>query len=110
VETWQKSHWSVLRIWLADLPGALVPLWQLEHVTVVSAWLNVAGRSGLAPESRETAFAAGQRLDDLTPGTGLGLAISRDLTRIYGGDVALSEADGGGLRATVLMREATRPD
>jgi signal transduction histidine kinase len=58
---------------------------------------------GLAPALRESAFAAGQRLDDLTPGSGLGLAISRDLARLYGGDVMLSGAQDGGLRATIVM-------
>ena len=64
--------------------------------------------NGLEPHLREAAFQAGQRLDELTPGTGLGLAISRDLARIYGGDVNLSDSRLGGLRATVVLPLAGR--
>lgn len=58
---------------------------------------------GLAQDLRENVFEAGLRLDDLTPGNGLGLAISRDLARLYGGDVVLSDSPAGGLRAMIIM-------
>lgn len=58
---------------------------------------------GLPVDVRETVFEIGARLDDLTPGTGLGLAISRDLARIYGGDVELGAAPGGGVCATIRL-------
>jgi len=58
---------------------------------------------GLPNEAREAVFEVGTRLDDLMPGSGLGLAISRDLARIYGGEVELTKAPGGGLKATVCL-------
>ena len=30
-------------MWLADLPFAFVPSWQVEQAALVSAWLKVAG-------------------------------------------------------------------
>ncbi len=38
-----------------------------------------------------------------TGGTGLGLAIARSIFRGHGGDIALSNRAGGGLRATILL-------
>ena len=37
VVTWQLSQSAVEAIWVADLPVALVPLWQLAQVPVTSA-------------------------------------------------------------------------
>ena len=34
-------HSAVVGMWVAVLPSALVPLWQLEQVPFASAWLNV---------------------------------------------------------------------
>ncbi len=52
----------------------------------------------------------GVRADEALPGWGLGLAIVRDLAEIYGGSIALSRSDAGGLRATlVLPRAEARP-
>jgi signal transduction histidine kinase len=61
---------------------------------------------GIEPNSRERAFAAGERLDDAAPGTGLGLAIARDLARLYGGDIGLEDSPGNGLRAVAALRAA----
>ncbi len=59
---------------------------------------------GLPPTLRERAFAIGERLDETVAGSGLGLAIARDLARLYGGSVGLSDAVGGaGLRATITL-------
>lgn len=62
---------------------------------------------GLAPEDRERAFDRFWRSTrgDENPGagTGLGLAIVRSIARAHGGDVALSEADGGGARFRVSL-------
>jgi two-component system, OmpR family, sensor kinase len=59
---------------------------------------------GLAPGEEEAVFerfsrgSAGRRGPS---GTGLGLPIARELTRQWGGDVRLSNRDGGGLRAVI---------
>ncbi len=59
---------------------------------------------GLAPGEEEAVFerfsrgSAGRRGPS---GTGLGLPIARELTRQWGGDVQLSNRDGGGLRAVI---------
>lgn len=60
---------------------------------------------GIAPDLRERAFAPFQRLDNAraTPGSGLGLSIARSVIRGHGGDVALGDADGGGLRARIEL-------
>lgn len=63
---------------------------------------------GIAPEDRELVFGRFTRLDDARSrdggGTGLGLPIVRELVRAHGGSVELSEAENGGLRATVRFR------
>jgi signal transduction histidine kinase len=38
-----------------------------------------------------------------TGGTGLGLSVARDIVRGHGGDIALSDREGGGLVATVTL-------
>jgi two-component system, OmpR family, sensor kinase len=61
---------------------------------------------GLAPGEEEAVFerfnrgSAGQRGPS---GTGLGLPIARELTRQWGGDVSLSNREGGGLRAVIRL-------
>lgn len=52
--------------------------------------------------------ARGVRLDESVPGTGLGLAIVQDLVGLYGGELSLQPATGGGLRATLRL-PATGP-
>ena len=74
--------------------------------TTASILIDDDGR-GIAPELREQAFAAGERLDDAQPGSGLGLAIARDLARYYGGDVTLGQSPLGGLRASVMLNLAS---
>ena len=62
---------------------------------------------GIAPENREDVFRPFFRLDEARNvdegGTGLGLAIARDIARAHGGDIILSDAPVGGLRATVRL-------
>ncbi len=41
VVVWQVPHSAVVAMCVADLPRALVPLWQLEQVPITSAWLTV---------------------------------------------------------------------
>lgn len=61
---------------------------------------------GIAPAQRSAALSRGVRLDEATPGSGLGLAIVADLVALYGGELALEDADGGGLRARLSLPAA----
>jgi two-component system osmolarity sensor histidine kinase EnvZ len=62
---------------------------------------------GIDETEREAVFRPFYRLDEARnlddSGTGLGLPIARDIARFHGGDVTLSDAPGGGLRATVRI-------
>jgi two-component system osmolarity sensor histidine kinase EnvZ len=62
---------------------------------------------GIPALSREEVFKPFVRLDQARNidegGTGLGLAVSRDIVRGHGGDIMLSDAPTGGLRATVRI-------
>lgn len=53
--------------------------------------------------------ARGVRLDESVPGTGLGLAIVQDLAGLYGGELTLQAASGGGLHATLCLPAALAP-
>jgi two-component system osmolarity sensor histidine kinase EnvZ len=73
-------------------------------------WLTVAvddDGPGIPANKREEVFKPFLRLDDARNvdegGTGLGLAIARDIARSHGGDITLSDAPLGGLRATVKV-------
>lgn len=61
---------------------------------------------GLPAGRREAVLAPGVRLDESTPGAGLGLAVVRDVARLYGGDIRLTESPLGGLRAELLLPRA----
>ena len=61
---------------------------------------------GLSPDHREAALQRGVRLDETAPGTGLGLSIVKELAELNGGGLELSQAQLGGLRATVRLRRA----
>jgi two-component system osmolarity sensor histidine kinase EnvZ len=62
---------------------------------------------GIPTEAREDVFRPFFRLDQArnqdNAGTGLGLAIARDIARIHGGDIQLSDSHLGGLRASVRV-------
>ena len=62
---------------------------------------------GINPEHRDDVFKAFFRLDPSrntdTGGTGLGLTIAKDIIQSHGGDLLLSEASLGGLRATITL-------
>ena len=62
---------------------------------------------GIPANRREDVFKPFLRLDDArnqdVAGSGLGLAIARDIARLHGGDVRLSDSPLGGLRAVVRI-------
>ncbi len=62
---------------------------------------------GIPESMREEVFRPFFRLDQsrnvATGGTGLGLSIARDIVRSHGGDITLTEAPSGGLRATIRV-------
>jgi len=58
---------------------------------------------GLTAAEQVKVFARGQRLDEAVPGSGLGLHITRDIARLYGGEVSLTNAELGGLRAILSL-------
>ncbi len=78
-------------------------------VTCRPGAIEVADRGpGLATGEAEAVFerfhrgSAGAGI----PGTGLGLAIARELARSWGGDVTLTNRDGGGALATLSLPQA----
>ncbi|MBB5016909.1 PAS domain S-box-containing protein [Chitinivorax tropicus] len=73
-------------------------------------WLAVAVTDtgpGIPPDKREEIFEAFRQLDNSTSrsfgGTGLGLTISRQLAKLLGGDVQLTDPPGGGSCFTVSV-------
>ena len=80
------------------------------HGSHVDGWLVIHvddDGPGIEETEREAVFRPFYRLDEARnldeSGTGLGLPIARDIARFHGGDVTLSDAPGGGLRATVRI-------
>ena len=61
---------------------------------------------GLPEDQREAALQRGSRMDETTPGSGLGLSIVVELTRAYGGRIALSDSELGGLKAVLELPAA----
>jgi signal transduction histidine kinase len=61
---------------------------------------------GLSPAEREQVARRGQRLDESKPGSGLGLSIVLELATLYGGELTLSTAPIGGLRAELVLPAA----
>ncbi len=61
---------------------------------------------GLPEQFRRSAVKRGRRLDETVPGSGLGLSIVADLSGLYQGSLHLEEADGGGLRAKLVLPAA----
>ncbi|UVO53998.1 HAMP domain-containing sensor histidine kinase [Sphingomonas sp. SUN039] len=62
---------------------------------------------GLTAEARDAALVAGRRLDERGDGHGFGLSITRELAELYGGTLALGEADSGGLAVTLTLPKTT---
>ncbi|MEE2567317.1 sensor histidine kinase [Hyphobacterium marinum] len=61
---------------------------------------------GMDAAAREDALKRGVRLDESAPGSGLGLSIVGDLAKVYGGVLALGEAEAGGLLACLTLPAA----
>lgn len=59
---------------------------------------------GIPDEKAREVLKRGKRLDESKPGTGLGLSIVSDMISEYEGRLGLEKADGGGLKAVVLLR------
>jgi signal transduction histidine kinase len=62
---------------------------------------------GLTAEERGRVGTRGERLDESVPGSGLGLAIVRDISKLYGGFLALEAAPQGGLLARLTLPAIT---
>jgi len=72
-------------------------------------WLSITVEDdgpGLPAERRGEVLKRGARLDESAPGSGLGLAIVDELSRAYGGEVALDDAAMGGLKVVVKLPRA----
>ncbi len=85
-----------------------------EHVSVMAGRRGDAVEitvdddgPGIPEDKREDVFKPFFRLESSrnpgTGGSGLGLAIARDVVRSHGGDIELSDAPGGGLRARIRL-------
>lgn len=61
---------------------------------------------GLSAADIASVLQPGARLDESVPGFGFGLPIARELVELYGGALALSRADSGGLAATLTLPRA----
>ncbi|HEX5211859.1 MAG TPA: sensor histidine kinase [Pseudolabrys sp.] len=61
---------------------------------------------GLSPSEREQVAQRGSKLDETKPGSGLGLSIVVELAALYGGELKLSTAPLGGLRAELVLPAA----
>lgn len=84
---------------------------EAQSVTVEIAKVNgmfeisVSDRGpGIPPGERERVFQRFSRGDSRAPGAGLGLSIVRRAVTSHGGEVVLSERPGGGLTATLRLR------
>ncbi|MEX0604941.1 MAG: HAMP domain-containing sensor histidine kinase [Marinobacter sp.] len=62
---------------------------------------------GMTESECQTALKRGGKLDEHRSGSGLGLAIVMDLVKLYGGELVLSPADGGGLAVVVRVPTVT---
>ena len=85
-----------------------------DHVNVSAAKLNGSltvevedDGPGIPEDEREHVFRPFYRVDHArnqdSGSTGLGLTIARDIARIHGGDIALSQSRLGGLKAVLKM-------
>jgi hypothetical protein len=45
VDRWQVSHAAVVGTWVAALPRAVEPLWQVAQPLTIPVWLNAVPRN-----------------------------------------------------------------
>ncbi|HEY0203914.1 MAG TPA: ATP-binding protein [Acetobacteraceae bacterium] len=100
---------------LANLVGNAVAYGGAARVTLLSEGRPGRGvvvqvedsGPGIPPDELDRVFEPFHRVEGSrnreTGGTGLGLPITRNILRAHGGDVALANLDGGGVRATVTL-------
>ncbi len=85
---------------MADTPGPCLTLRAGTHVGEVGrrwAWIDVADNgSGLTPRARAQLFEPFFTTKAPGAGLGLGLVISRDIVRSFGGEILVSDRQGGG--------------
>jgi signal transduction histidine kinase len=89
-------------------PGGRIAI--SSRATTTDAIVEIADTGlGIPEEKREEIFKPFSRLRTSTaPGTGLGLAISRDLARVMGGDITVTNADEVGSRFVLRLPRSTR--
>lgn len=58
---------------------------------------------GVPEAQRKDAMARGKRLDETKPGSGLGLSIVTEIAELYDGELKLSDAPSGGLKAELVL-------
>ena len=100
---------------LANLVGNAVAYGGAARVTLLGTGPPGSGVTvqvedsgpGIPPDELNRVFEPFHRVEGSrnreTGGTGLGLPITRNILRAHGGDVALANLDGGGVRATVTL-------
>ena len=99
---------------LEEMAGNLIDnacKWANARVTVRARrisgpWLELTvgdDGEGLDPGERARVGERGERLDESVPGSGLGLAIVRDISKLYGGLLALDASALGGLEARLTL-------
>jgi signal transduction histidine kinase len=103
---------------LHDLLGNLIDnacKWAHATVRVSGAstpgWISLLIEDdgpGIDDRARDSVLSRGTRLDETVPGSGLGLAIVMELAQLYGGNLNLSRAPLGGLRAELRL-PASKP-
>ncbi len=65
---------------------------------------------GIPTEQLESITKRGQRLDETKPGSGLGLGIVKEITELYGGELAFEKSAAGGLLIRLTLPLAVETD
>lgn len=91
--------WASSRV---SIEVTVVPPEKVGAMPMLRITVDDDGR-GLSAAERAQVSRRGQRLDESKPGSGLGLSIVSDLAALYGGNLTLSDAPIGGLRAELKL-------